>query len=259
MKRLLLKSILVIIMFLFIFFIIKNDSDKFKIISTRESKSYNNKNTKIPILMYHSINDNDPNNKMVLSINMFKEQMLWLKNNDFNTLTLDEAMIALENDSVPQNPIVITFDDGYIDNYENAFPILKENNIKATFFVITGFINDGYYMSFDMLKEMQNTGMEIENHTINHARLSLLARENIYSEIKNSQEFLRENIGASGDYLAYPFGWYNDKVVNIANELNLKAAVTIKKGKISYKSNRYKLKRIEVAPMSIDEFKKLLF
>ena len=90
--------------------------------------------------MYHSINDNDPENKMVLPINMFKEQMLWLNDNDFNSLTLDEAIMALENDLIPENPIVITFDDGYVDNYENAFPILKENNIKATFFVITNFV-----------------------------------------------------------------------------------------------------------------------
>ena len=146
--------------FLGIFFICQSNNDKFEIVSIKENKNYNNKNIKIPILMYHSINDNDPKNKMVLPINMFKEQMLWLKENDFNTLTLDEAMIALENDSIPENPVVITFDDGYIDNYENAFPILKENNIKATFFIITTFVDNGYYMSSDMLKEMQNTGME---------------------------------------------------------------------------------------------------
>lgn len=258
MKRLLLTSILVIMMSLCIFFIGKNSNDKFQIVSIKENKNYSNKNIKIPILMYHSINDNDPNNNMVLPINMFKEQMLWLNDSDFNSLTLDEAIMALENDLIPENPIVITFDDGYVDNYENAFPILKENNIKATFFVITNFIDDGYYMSADMLKEMQSTGMEIENHTIDHARLSLLSRENIYNEIKGAQEFLRDNIGASGDYLAYPFGLYSNKVINIANELNIKAAVTIQKGKISYKSNRYKLKRIEVDPMSIEEFKKLL-
>ena len=258
MKRLLLTSILVMTMSLCIFFISENNDDKFEIVSIKENKKYNNKNIKIPILMYHSINDNDAENKMVLPINMFKEQILWLNYNNFNSLTLDEAIMALENDLIPENPIVITFDDGYVDNYENAFPILKENNIKATFFVITNFVGDGYYMSADMLKEMQSTGMEIENHTIDHARLSLLSRENIYNEIKGAQEFLRDNIGASGDYLAYPFGWYSNKVINIANELNIKAAVTIQKGKISYKSNRYKLKRIEVAPMSIEEFKKLL-
>lgn len=258
MKRLLLTSILVIMMSLGVFFISENNGDKFEIVSIKENKNYNNKNIKIPILMYHSINDNDPENKMVLPINMFKEQMLWLNDNDFNSLKLDEAIMALENDLIPENPIVITFDDGYVDNYENAFPILKENNIKATFFVITNFVGDGYYMTADMLKEMQSTGMEIENHTIDHARLSLLSRENIYNEIKGAQEFLRDNIGVRGDYLAYPFGWYSNKVINIANELNIKAAVTIQKGKISYKSNRYKLKRIEVDPMSIEEFEKLL-
>ena len=82
--------------------------------------------------------------------------------------------------------------------------------------------------------------------------------KNIYNEIKGAQEFLRDNIGVRGDYLAYPFGWYSNKVINIANELNIKAAVTIQKCKISYKSNRYKLKRIEVDPMSIEEFEKLL-
>ena len=74
--------------FLGIFFICQSNNDKFEIVSIKENKNYNNKNIKIPILMYHSINDNDPKNKMVLPINMFKEQMLWLKENDFNTLSV---------------------------------------------------------------------------------------------------------------------------------------------------------------------------
>lgn len=86
MKRLLLTSILVIMMSLCIFFISENNGNKFEIVSIKENKNYNNKNIKIPILMYHSINDNAPENNMVLPINMFKEQMLWLNDNDFNSL-----------------------------------------------------------------------------------------------------------------------------------------------------------------------------
>ena len=149
---------------------------------------------RIPILMYHSISDDDPNNNLLVPPNMFEEQMAWLEANEFTAMSLDEALEAMETGKVPKRPVVITFDDGYSDNYTSAFPSLKNHGLKATFFVITDGVDNGYYMSSDMLKEMQAAGMSIENHTANHLELDKLSREDAYDAIKRGKDFLRNNI-----------------------------------------------------------------
>lgn len=209
---------------------------------------------RIPILMYHSISDEDPNNSLLVPPAMFDEQMAWLEENKFTAMTMDEAMEAMNSGIVPKRPVVITFDDGYMDNYISAFPSLKEHNMKGTFFVITSGVGNGYYMSADMLREMQDVGMSIENHTENHVELNNLTREEAINEIKNAQTFLREVIGSEANYLCYPVGRYSDETIEIAKELGIKAAVTTQGGISQTIDGSYELKRVRVSPMSIESF-----
>ena len=209
---------------------------------------------KIPILMYHSISDDDPNNNLLVPPSMFEEQMAWLEANEFTAMDLDEALDAMETGKVPKRPVVITFDDGYSDNYTNAFPSLKNHGLKATFFVITDGVDDGYYMSSDMLKEMQSDGMSIQNHTANHLELDKLSREDAYDTIKRGQDFLRNNIGSDANYLCYPVGKYNSETIEIEKELGIKAATTTQGGISSIGDGLYQLKRVRIYPMSIESF-----
>ena len=209
---------------------------------------------RIPILMYHSISDADPNNNLLVPPSMFEEQMAWLEANEFNAMNLDEALEAMETGKVPKRPVVITFDDGYSDNYTSAFPLLKNHGLKATFFVITDGVDNGYYMSSDMLKEMQSAGMSIENHTANHLELDKLSRGEAYEAIKRGQDFLRNNIGSDANYLCYPVGKYNDETIEIQQELGIKAATTTQGGISSIGDGLYQLKRVRIYPMSIESF-----
>ncbi|MEN8079062.1 polysaccharide deacetylase family protein [Clostridioides difficile] len=209
---------------------------------------------RIPILMYHSISDEDPNNNLLVPPAMFEEQMAWLEENDFTAMSMDEVLEAMETGKVPKRPIAITFDDGYSDNYTSAFPSLKDHGLKATFFVITDGVDDGYYMSSDMLKEMQGAGMSIENHTANHLELDKLSREDAYDSIKRGQDFLRNVIGSDGNYLCYPVGKYSDETIEIAKELGIKAATTTQGGISSINDGVYQLKRVRISPMSIEGF-----
>lgn len=213
-------------------------------------------NVKIPILMYHSISDANPENNLLVPPAMFKEQMNWLKNNGFITMNLDETVDAMTTGKVPKKPVVITFDDGYVDNYTVAFPILKENNMKGVFFVITDYMGEvaGNSMSIGMLKEMHSAGMEIENHTSNHLELNSLSREDAYNSIKNGQSFLKDVIGIESKYLCYPVGRYNELTIDIEKELGIKAAVTTEFGTSSNDDGFYELKRIRIGPMSIENF-----
>lgn len=209
---------------------------------------------KIPILMYHSISDDDPNNNLLVPPSMFEEQMAWLEANEFTAMDLDEALDAMETGKVPKRPVVITFDDGYSDNYTSAFPSLKNHGLKATFFVITDGVDDGYYMSSEMLKEMQSNGMSIQNHTANHLELDKLSREDAYDTIKRGQDFLRNNIGSDANYLCYPVGKYNSETIEIEKELGIKAATTTQGGISSIDDGLYQLKRVRIYPMSIESF-----
>ena len=209
---------------------------------------------RIPILMYHSISDEDPSNNLLVPPAMFEEQMAWLEANEFTAMNLDEALEAMETGKVPKRPVVITFDDGYSDNYTSAFPSLKNHGLKATFFVITDGVDNGYYMSTDMLKEMQAAGMSIENHTANHLELDKLSREDAYDAIKRGQDFLRDNIGSDANYLCYPVGKYNDETIAREEELGIKAAVTTQGGIASINDGIHTLKRVRISPMSIDSF-----
>lgn len=213
-------------------------------------------NVRIPILMYHSISDADPNNTLMIPPSMFKEQMDWLKNNGFTTMTLDEALDSKSTGKVPKKPVVVSFDDGYVDNYTAAFPVLKENNMKGVFFIITDYISDvaGGSMSIDMLKEMKAAGMEIENHTSNHLELNSLSRDDAYASIKNGIDFLRDVIGVESKYLCYPVGRYNDTTIEIEKELGINGAVTTQGGISSSSDGNYELKRVRISPMSIESF-----
>lgn len=211
---------------------------------------------RIPILMYHSICNDDPNNSLMIPTEMFAEQMEWLRENDFTAMSMDDVIEAMNTGKVPKRPVLITFDDGYADNYINAFPELKNNNLKGTFFIISDTITEegGYYMSTSMLKEMKEAGMEIENHTANHLELNNLSREDAIDSIKRGQEFLRSVIGSNGNYLCYPVGRYSDETIEIQKELGIKAALTTQGGISSIADGKYELKRIRISPMNIENF-----
>ena len=210
---------------------------------------------RIPILMYHSICADYPDNSLMVAPELFNEQMAWLNDNGFTTMSLEEVCEAFETGKVPVKPVAITFDDGYADNYTEAYPILKKYGMKATFFIITNNTDkDGYYMNTDMLKEMKEYGMEIENHTAYHFELGGASLEDQRMTIEDGQTFLKENIGVESKFLCYPAGKYDDTTVSLDAQLGIKAAVTTEYGFSSINDGLYTLKRVRISPMSMDSF-----
>lgn len=213
---------------------------------------------RVPILMYHSISDDDPNNSLLVPLDMFEEQIKWLEDNGFTSILLDDLMEAMCTGNIPKRPVVITFDDGYVDNYTDAYQILKRHRMKATFFIITNNVDkDSSYMSSDMLKEMKSTGMAIENHTSNHLELDKLSKEDQISSIKDGQDFLKNVIGSDGKFLCYPVGRYDRNTIETVEELGVQAAVTTEAGISSISDGLYELKRVRISPMSLDSFSQI--
>ena len=186
----------------------------------------------LPILMYHSIDTNiDPKtgklNELKVPKEVFREQMRYFKDNGFTTLTMSEAYDFFQNNKgIPAKSVLITFDDGYVDNYLNAYPVLKEFSFNATVFMITDLVDkDSAYLNSSQLKEMESNGIEIQNHTVNHLHLSTLSYNEQLKQIKDSKEFLEKLLNKKVDYIAYPYGDYNGDTLKIVKELGIKMGV----------------------------------
>ncbi|MBE6053597.1 MAG: polysaccharide deacetylase family protein [Clostridium sartagoforme] len=213
---------------------------------------------KIPILMYHSISDADPNNNLLIPIKQFESEVKWLNENGFTPMLLGDVVKAYNTGYVPKKPVAITFDDGYADNYSEAYRILKENNMKGTFFIITNNTDkDSFYMNSDMLKEMNNNGMGIENHTSRHIEFTNISREDKIAIIKEGQDALKEKVGIDSKFLCYPVGRYDEETIEVEKELGIEAAVTTEYGVSTLNDGLHSLKRIRMVPMGIDSFKSI--
>lgn len=229
-----------------------NEEEKIRrgnILEKETPLKYNNEG--VCILMYHSIGY-EKNNRLRIPQQQFKEQMKYIKDNGYTTLTIQQLYnFFVENKPIPKKSVVITFDDGYLDNYEYAYPILKEFSLKATIFVTPNTIDKSNgYMTSKQLKELQGNGIDIESHTFNHEELNNLSYEKQLKTLKESKEVLEKILDKKVNYIAYPFGKYNEDTIKAMKNAGYTMGFTTG-GKIARKDDGiYTLHRIGV--VSID-------
>ena len=152
-----------------------------------------------------------------------------MRENNFNVISLDKLVWYLENNNFPPKTIVLTFDDGYEDNFTNAFPVLKKCNFPAAIFLETDILDNEkinkngvvYKMlKWVQVKEMKNSGIiEFGAHTLSHPKLSRLNLMSVEKEIIQSKEILENRLGKKCDFFAYPFGDFNEQTVVIAKKI----------------------------------------
>lgn len=187
------------------------------------------KNMKVPILLYHHITDeafSGGNEISLISPYDFRMHMTAIKVN-FTPISLRQyyQYVTCTDGSVtlPDNPIIVTFDDGYLSNYEIAYPILKELEIPATIFVVTdtvgamagdGKVNYSHF-TWEQAKEMERSGLvEIQSHTASHVELASLPQEQLVLQLRKSKYMIEKNLGHPCDMIAFPYGSYTESVVN---------------------------------------------
>lgn len=209
---------------------------------------------RVPILMYHYIStppEDADIYRLDLSVEpaMFRAQMQYLAENGYSTIDLYDLSLAITNKiELPAKPVIITLDDGYVDNYWYAFPVLQEFGFKATFFVVTEFVdnNNPNYMSWEMLEAMAAAGMRIEPHSKNHPDLSGRERDFLIYQMLGSQETIAAHIGYTPRYFAYPGGRYDETAMQILAELDYWGAVTTMGGKWHGFNDRFEWTRVRV-------------
>lgn len=190
----------------------------------------------LPVLLYHNITDTpgDYNPEVHISKELFEEHLNFLKENNYNAITFYDYYNYRTNGAIlPENPVIITFDDGYISNYEIAYPLIKKYGLKATIFMVT---NSSFYpenfpiphFTYAHAKEMQESGIiEIESHSAVHLVHPLLTLNELTYNIRKSYLDLYFTLGKVPFVYAYPTGAYSDITREEVSKAGYKIQLTV--------------------------------
>jgi peptidoglycan/xylan/chitin deacetylase (PgdA/CDA1 family) len=201
----------------------------------------------IPVLNYHQVN-NDAHNILTLSSSEFDAQMAYLAKAGYTTVTPDQLIDYLhDGKSLPPKPIMITFDDGYEDNYRVAYPILQKYDFTATMFLITDFVgSNGRYLTWEQVKEMHDKGFSFGSHTLSHIVLTNASDDDMRVQLIKSREAIEWRLKQKVEYLAYPGGFYNQRVIEVAKQAGYRAAFTTNLGRDKLNCGLFTLNRIPI-------------
>lgn len=218
---------------------------------------------RVPILMYHYISVPPPDaDKYRLDLSVlpdaFETQMDYLAINGYHPIRLlDLAEYLLKGTALPDKPIVLTFDDGYADNYANAFPVLRNHKFTGTFFVITQFVDENRwgYMNWAQLEEMAKAGMEIGSHSLDHPELRGKSRAFQFHQLVDSKQMIETRLGTSVLSFAYPAGKYDANTISVLGSGGYLSAVTEIQGTNQSSDHIYEFQRIRIrGSYAITEF-----
>ena len=189
---------------------------------------------KAAVLMYHSIGINEV--PFTVSPSNFQKQMDYLKKAKYNVIPLAELVDLLKKKKdIPRKTVVLTFDDGFEDNYSNVFPLLKRYSFPATIFLATGFVGKKIPNSagiplkalrWEQILEMHNSHLvDFEPHTVSHPKLSDVPSEVAEREILESRRIIEKKLNKKCLFFAYPKGKYNKETQNILTRNGFLAAM----------------------------------
>ena len=213
-----------------------------------------------PILEYHMVKEDAPPKAKpyVVPPEDFAAQLDYLLAEGYTTITpQDYARARKGKQELPEKPVILSFDDGYEDNYRVILPMLEERGMKAVFYVVTNDIGLPGYMTWDNLFDMERRGMEIGSHTANHIPLTELPPEKQRDELRLSKLML-EWKGMKTIYsFSYPNGAYDAGIVAMLQEEEYLTAVTGDAGLNDRATNPYLLRRVNIAPprLGLTEFR----
>jgi peptidoglycan/xylan/chitin deacetylase (PgdA/CDA1 family) len=218
----------------------------------------------VPILMYHNIANIPPGSNqlqkgLTVSTNDFEQQLNYLEEKGYQTVLMSDLFKALYHGyKLPLKPIILTFDDGYNNAYYNAFTILKKYKSKGSFYIITSLIGQPGRLSWNEIKDMNNQGMEIGSHTMNHPDLSGQSSDIIISESGNSKTIIEDKIGRKIYSFCYPAGAYRPEFFDILKNQGYLLTLTTHNGTIEDSNHPFELPRIRIpGGITLDSFKNM--
>lgn len=206
----------------------------------------------VPILMYHYIRDNpDPNDQLGFNLSVepehFNSQLSCLHSAGMTTVTFADVMTAQkEGKPLPQNAVILTFDDGYADFATTATPLLQRYHFIGVNYVVSGFLDQPNYMTTDQLHGVVKAGMVVGAHTIHHVDLTQQSITAAQTEIAGSRTALQQLTGTSVDDFAYPAGKFSADVEQLVSQAGFRDAVTTVEGVNATWAQPQELERVRI-------------
>jgi peptidoglycan/xylan/chitin deacetylase (PgdA/CDA1 family) len=217
---------------------------------------------KIRVLMYHRILPRGVRangNELSLDKEMFRQQLALLNRWGYTTITFQDYHLILEGQlNFPRKPVILTFDDGYLDMFENAYPLLEEYGMRAVVFVladrtITTNVWDPHcstrrtpLMNGQQILELHEAGFEIASHGLTHQDISSLPADKAWEEISRSRMLLEILLNAPVYSFAYPFGFLDGRIKRMVKDAGYKFACGASSGPAVFGRDTYDIRRIKM-------------
>jgi peptidoglycan/xylan/chitin deacetylase (PgdA/CDA1 family) len=209
---------------------------------------------RVPILMYHHIEDPPPGadawrRDLSVSPKDFEAQLRYLKQEGYETITLNDLTLHLTmGKALPPKPIILTFDDGYANAYTQAFPLLQRYGFIGTFFLISEPIDNGDpdFVSWAEVEEMYAAGMRFEPHSYNHPDMRNRGFQFVVFQILAPKEAIEARTGEPARFFAYPYGRYDDYVIEVLRSAHYWGGVLTEQGATHTTDDLFTLRRVRV-------------
>lgn len=219
-------------------------------------------NVAIPILMYHSIAEDAPPafRKWAVQGTVFADHLAYLYEQGYTPLTVSR-LVQIRSETpgdLPKRPVIITFDDGLLDFYTDALPILQAYQCVATLYITTGYVGGASrwleregagnrpMLNWPQIQEIQASGIECGAHSHTHPQLDTLPLPAARCEIVQSKTVLEQHLGQPVSTFAYPHGYYSSRVRQLVQEAGFSSACAVKHGLSHSSDDRFALGRIIV-------------
>lgn len=203
-----------------------------------------------PILMYHRVDVDRPANRVGRELTVtpaqFETQLAYLKARGIRAITMAQLDYRLAHGQSLARTVVLTFDDGYEDQYLYAVPLLRRYGANATFYIITGNVGRPRHLTWDELRDMVASGMDIAAHGVRHDDLSKMNAAQQAFEIDDSVLALQRRLHIAIDSYAYPSGRFDSETLKLVRRADVPLAVTTDPAYVIPPENRFEMTRVRV-------------
>lgn len=201
----------------------------------------------VPILLYHRIDVSLTDSQYYVPPDKFEEQMKLLRDWGYTTITTELLVKAIaKGANLPVHPLLITFDDGHLNNYTTAFPIMQKYGFTGVLYIVGGYMGAPEYMNTAQIKEMAKAGWEVGSHSMSHLDLTSLDPQQQQYEIIESRRFLETELGVPVLTFSYPFGVSDIAIINFTYSAGYIAGMGIGYTHDQGTSNLFTLQRRDV-------------
>jgi peptidoglycan/xylan/chitin deacetylase (PgdA/CDA1 family) len=181
----------------------------------------------LPILVYHHVVPDHSPGVLFVTPDGLEQQLRFLRDNGYQSVSFADLADCLEfGAKLPERPVILSFDDGWENQFQYGFPLLQKYGFGATFYIVSGYVDHQNFMTTDQLQTMMAAGMTIGGHSHTHPPLPGVGGTRLEDEVAGSKAWLEDHFGIRIDTFAYPYGAYTARVTAAVKAAGYRTART---------------------------------